>query len=292
MFKFLSTLTMLSCQGDIALIYSDKNNDSDTSLDVTDFDSGVEDSAYSTDLSGVSGYFSYELQQIACPQCFGLSREITVSFYGFYHETISDSHFENILTPGSCSDSDLSYRPSYNLLNHSNSIVLSGQMYSFDLSSNYMEYYTDQVYENQYERDTLYTVDSDVGSFNFTSIHGFDYIEPFQMLYVDPSYSFSAPISRSGQTFSWGPSGSDSEFEVSLEIFSYDGSYLLGTVTCSGYDTGSLFIPGSYISSYPANSLVAIILTRHKRDSSEYDPLNSFIETHMKWQVVGTGYIY
>ena len=296
--KTLIPLIFLSCQGDIGLIYTDKRY-GDTSEDVaTDLDT-QSDQAQDSDSGadspvpfGVSGYFKYELQQIACPPCFGESREITVSFEGFFHEPISDSHFQNVLAPGQCSTSDYTYRPSYNLINHSSSIDLQGILHSFSLYNSGMSYYTDQIYESQYERDTTYSVYTESGSFDFVSTHGFDFIEPYDMFYVDPSYSFATPISRSGQSFSWGPSGSNSMFEISLEVFSYDGSQLLGVVTCAGNDSGYMSIPGSYLSSFPQNSLAAVILTRHKRDSSLYLPLNSYIENHMIWRVVGTGYIY
>lgn len=292
-------LYSLSCtQGDIGLIYFDKDQD-DTSNSVSQVDSSDPqdtnssvDTGISQNPNGVSGYFTMYLQQISCPPCFGLNREITTEFSGFFHETISDSHFAGSLEPGQCTTVDYSYRPSYNLLNHSNKVSLSGNQYSFDVFASQMQFYTGQIYESQVERDTLYSVATDQGNFSFYSIHGFDFIEPYDMLYVDPSYAFAAPISSSGQTFSWGPSGSDSLFEISLEVFSYDGSQFLGLVTCAGNDSGFMNIPGNYISSFPQGSLVAIILTRHKRESSIYPPLNSYIETHMRWQVVGTGYIY
>ena len=291
-------ILLMSCQGDIGLIYTEKRYSDTSSDDQDDFDSDLNDD-YEDDNNedyippdGVSGYFKYELQQIACPPCFGLSREITVSFEGFFHEPITDSHFQGSLQPGQCSTSDYVYRPSYNLINHSSSVQLSGNIYDFDLYNLGMSYYTDQIYETQYERDTMYSVNTEQGSFNFVSSHGFDYIEPYDMFYVDPSYSFATPINRMGQSFSWGPSGSNSLFEISLEVFSYDGSQLLGVVTCSGNDSGYMTIPSTYLQNFPQNSLVAVILTRHKRESSIYEPLNSFIETHMIWRVVGTGYIY
>lgn len=288
----------ISCQGDIALIYSDKNKDTgqestllDDQIDDTDSEDETDDPTDVVDPSGVSGYFYLELQQLSCPQCFFENREINIDMGGFFHETISDSHFNGSLLSGECTTNDFSYRPSYNLITHTQSLSVSGTYYDFNLFGS-QEFSSNQMYENQYERDTVYTVRTDYGSFDFLSIHGFDFIEPYTMLYVDPSYAFAAPISRGGQSFSWGPSGSNSMFEISIEVFSYDGSQFLGLVTCASQDTGFMNIPSSYLSQYPQGSLAAIILTRHKRDSSVYAPLNSYIETHMRWRVVGTGYIY
>ena len=294
----LTLALSISCQGDIALIYSDKNQDtsqdqvlSDEEVTDTDSEDEIVDSSNSTDPNGVSGYFYLELQQLSCPPCFFENREINIDMGGFFHETISDSHFNGSLIAGECTTNDFSYRPSYNLISHTQTLSVSGTYYDFNLYGA-QEFSSNQMYESQYERDTFYTVSTDSGSFDFLSIHGFDFIEPYTMLYVDPSYAFAAPISRSGQNFSWGPSGSDSMFEISVEVFSYDGSQFLGLVTCAGQDTGFMNIPSSYLSQFPSGSLAAIILTRHRRDSSLYTPLNSYIETHMRWRVVGTGYIY
>ena len=287
-------ISLFSCQGDIGLIYYDKRQD-DTSVVDELQDTSYEDTVYPEDTSspsGVSGYFNYQLQQIACPPCFGLNREITVSFSGFFHEGITDSHFDGSLEPNTCTTSDIYYRPSYNILPHSSAVSLSSSNYSFNIPSVNSEYFYDLIYENQYERDSLYEVQTESGSFTFQSIHGFDSIEPYDMFYVDPSYAFATPIYKSGQQFSWYPNGSDSEFEISLQIFNQTGTQLLGVVTCAGYDSGFMTIPSNYLMSYPQNSLVAVILTRHKRDLSLYEPLNSFIETDMTWQVIGTGFIY
>ena len=268
--KTMLPILLMSCQGDIGLIYTEKRyyDTAESDQDNSGYDSGneyeIDDNESTIDPSGVSGYFKYELQQIACPPCFGLNREITVSFEGFFHEPITDSHFQGSLQPGQCSTSDYTYRPSYNLINHSSSVRLSGNIYNFDVYNSGMSYFSDQIYETQYERDTQYSVGTDLGSFDFISTHGFDFIEPYDMFYVDPSYSFATPINRSGQSFSWGPSGSNSLFEISLEVFNYNGSQLLGVVTCSGNDTGYMTIPSSYLQSFPQNSLVAVILTRHK----------------------------
>ena len=125
----------------------------------------------------------------------------------------------------------------------------------------------------------------------FTSFHGFDSIEPFELRYVDPSYAFAAPIYRSGATFWWAPYGSNSTFTVMLAVYSPDGSSLLGYVACSGGDSGMMTIPGQYLSSYPTWALVAVHLVRHKIELVPWVEENTYIETHMEWEVVGTGHI-
>ena len=293
----INILLALSCQGDISLIELERNKAEDTSSEIIS-DTTSEDTqdvdTEEIEYDGVSGFFNYKLQQVACPACLGLNREITVSAESFFHEPISDSHFDNYLQPGNCSTQYHSYRPSYNKMYISDQLFVDGPQHDFYINSaSDLEFLNNQLYESQYDRDAAHKVyTNEVDYFSFQSIHGFDFIEPYEMLYVDPSYAYAAMISRSGQTFYWGPSGSEYEFEISLEVFSYDGSSFLGLVTCSGLDSGSINVPGNMLSSFPQHSLVAIILTRHKRDKSEFDLLCSYIETHMEWQVIGTGYIY
>ena len=76
-----------------------------------------------------------------------------------------------------------------------------------------------------------------------------------------------------------------------LAVYSPDGASLLGYVACSGGDTGMMTIPGQYLSSYPTWALVAVHLIRHKIELVPWVEKNTFIETHMEWEVVGTGHI-
>ena len=111
------------------------------------------------------------------------------------------------------------------------------------------------------------------------------------MLFVDPSYAFAAPIYRSGATFWWQPSGTTSTFLITLAIYTPDGSSLLGYVSCAGADTGQMTVPGTYLSSYPQGGLVAVHLARHKIEKVLFEAQNTFIETHMEHEVVGTGMV-
>ena len=124
--------------------------------------------------------------------------------------------------------------PSTNAINKGQSINVRGMPNQFSAFYNGSEYFT-TVYESMYDRDTLHTVEFTDGSepFQFMSIRGFDQIEPYSMLYVDPSYAFSAPIYRNGMTFSWAPYGSDSNFMITIAIYTQDGSQLLGYVACT-----------------------------------------------------------
>ena len=126
---------------------------------------------------------------------------------------------------------------------------------------------------------------------SFRSIEGYDYIEPYAMLYVDPSYAFAAPIYKTGMTFTWAPYENSRTFMVLMAIYSYDGSQLLGYAACTGPDQGFMTFPGTALQQFPSQSLVLIHLSRHSVDMIPYEPMGSYIEAHMEWEVVGTGYL-
>ena len=111
------------------------------------------------------------------------------------------------------------------------------------------------------------------------------------MLYIDPSYAFTAPIYRTGMTFSWAPYDTSRTYMILLAVYSPDGSQLLGYSACTGPDQGFLAFPASALQSFPYGSLVLIHLSRHKIDFFPYEPMGSHIETHMEWEVIGTGYM-
>ena len=50
-------------------------------------------------------------------------------------------------------------------------------------------------------------------------------------------------------------------------------------------------VPGTYLSSYPQGGLVAVHLARHKIEKVLFEAQNTFIETHMEHEVVGTGMV-
>ncbi len=240
---------------------------------------------------GVTGYTYLHLRQVACPACVGETQEIRINFQAEFHQPITDSHTDWVLGVGECTTSLVGTVPSTIPENVGSSISVNNSAHSFTVPTIGTGYYqTEGIWESQLQRDALYEVSTEAGSYSFISSHGFDYIEPYTMLYVDPSYAFAAPIYRSGASFSWSPTSPNSVFVITVQVFSSDGSHMLGLVSCGGLDNGFMTIPSEYLQ-YPSNSLVAIYLSRHKIEQVETDINNSHIETHMEWEVVGTGYI-
>ena len=288
MIKELLTIAMCACASDVSIM-KQSNPDPDTAHIV---DIPNEPSDTPNELNGNVGYVNYYLRQVACPGCVGETQEITVEFKAKFFENTTASHTEWIPSIGSCTDQLLMTVPSTNPIDLGQSVNISGAPSQFTAHFQGSEYYT-TVYESMYDRDTLHTVEFSSGenSFQFLSIRGFDSLEPYEMLYVDPSYAFAAPVYRNGMTFSWAPYGSDSNFMITLAIYTPDGSQLLGYVACTSPDQGFMTIPGQYLQQFPQWALTAIHMARHRVVYVPYDALGGYIESHMEWEVVGTGHI-
>ena len=56
-------------------------------------------------------------------------------------------------------------------------------------------------------------------------------------------------------------------------------------------DAGYMFIPGSHFQSYPTWSLASVHLTRHRIGRIAAPELSGYFESHLRWEVVGTGHV-
>ena len=283
-----------ACATDVGLIKTIDNRTNDTSETIVD-SQGTEDtdtqepSDSPTTLNGNVGYVNYYLRQVACPACVGEAQEISVEFTAKFFENTTASHTEWIPAIGTCTDQLLISVPSTNKIDLGQSINIVGMPNQFTAYNQSNEYYT-TIYESMYDRDTLHTINfQSEDPLQFMSIRGFDTLEPYTMLYVDPSYAFAAPIYRSGMTFSWTPYGSDSNFMITIAVYTPDGSQLLGYVACTSPDQGFMTVPASVLQSFPSGGLAAIHLARHRVEYVPYQPLGGYVESHMEWEVVGTG---
>lgn len=297
MIKKLILFTYLGCGTDVGLIQTieksaDTSQSAITDTQESDIDSANEPSDSPAQLNGNVGYVNYYLRQVACPACVGEAQEITVEFNAKFFENTTASHTEWIPVNGTCTDQLLISVPSTNKIDKGQSINVVGSPNQFSAYNQNNEYFTN-IYESMYDRDTRHNINFVDGSesLSFESIRGFDTIEPYTMLYVDPSYAFAAPIYRSGMTFSWTPYGSDSNFMITIAVYTPDGSQLLGYIACTSPDQGFMTVPGSLLQTYPPGGLAAIHMARHKVQYVPYQPLGGYVETHMEWEVVGTGII-
>ena len=289
--KFI-ILFFISCSSDVSVIKRIDQNDSTESTIIDQEETSIQQPSDEITIEGTGGYVHYYLRQLACPACVGESQELLVEFTAKFHEPINDSHTSWLPALGECTNQLLITSPSANPVDVGTSITIQGPVHSFVATKNGDQYYS-YLYETQYDRNATHSIalDTEMDQIFFESIEGYDYIEPYAMLYVDPSYAFAAPIYRSGMTFSWAPYDTSRTYMILMAIYSFDGSQLLGYAACTGPDQGFMTFPGSSLQSFPSNSLVLIHLSRHKIDNVPYEPMRSYIETHMEWEVVGTGYL-
>jgi len=289
---------LLACGTDIGFVQTIDKTIYDTSEEtpITDTTNPTEPSPEpssepSVELNGTVGLVVYELEQIACPACMGVSQEITISFDAKFHNRMNERHLTWVPENGTCVQ-NLNYTTiNVSPLNIGQSLTVQGGQTFFSPYFNGSSYYGSHQ-EPQYSRDTLLSVIATDGSaFQLMSLHGFDTIEPWEMRYVDPSYAFAAVISKAGTNFSWAPFGSDSLLNVTIAVYSPDGAQLLGYVSCTTNDSGYFNMPGNYFQSFPTWALTAIHMTRVSHQKVPYPALGGYIDAQVEWAVVGTGHI-
>jgi hypothetical protein len=287
---------LLACSSDIAII-TPAEKMTDTEEVIADQDTQSEQptpepsNEPSTEMSNLTvGLAKMHFKQIACPACVGAPGEFDIRAELLLHYPTSGNYFEYLTPLGTCTtnllDTHVGSQP-----------LMASQVATFNdiqlspISSGKWE--NSYLYEYQYQRQAPYNIITEHGTINnaFVSIEGFDWIEPYTLLWVDPSYAFEAIISKNGTTFTWSPVIANSMFEIIIAVYSPDGSQLLGAVSCLENDTGFMNIPGSYFQSYPTWSLAAVHLIRHRIGDAPSPELNGWLQSHMIWEVIGTGHI-
>ena len=291
-------LFLFSCGGDISIITVDKNTtdtstdtvvNSDTSLSSTD--SGPAD--HDTDVSNfdlIVGYSEIHFKQIACPACVGSYSEFDVQAELLLHQPTTGNYFAYMQEPGTCTTQLIETQVSASPLQASQASTFNGLNLNPVGSGKWL---AQNLYEYQVERNSAHSVNTEHGSVNnaFTTIEGFDDIQPYTLLWVDPSYAFDAVISKASTSFTWTPVLPNDQFEILIAVYSPDGSQFLGAVSCLENDAGYMVVPGSYFQQYPAWSLVAVHMIRHRTGETMSPELGGIIQWHMIWEVVGTGHI-
>ena len=296
--RFLLITTLLACSSDIAIITTEKTQDTEEEIIVTgevSAEPGEEPSSPTSEpesqMTELSvGLATIHFRQISCPACMGVSNEFDITAELLMHYPTSGDYFEYMTPTGTCTTQLLeSYVSSQPVQATQPAMFNSIQLNPTGQG----KWENGFLYEYQIERQTPHTITTENGTIvnAFTTIEGFDDIQPYTLLWVDPSYAFDAVISKNGTTFTWYPSLSGDEFEILIAVYSPDGSQLLGAVSCQEMDTGSMFVPGNYFQSYPTWSLAAVHLIRHRIDSRPAPTFNGYIDSHMIWEVVGTGHI-
>jgi hypothetical protein len=295
----LVSLIAIACTQDVHIMkIADEESDSEEFL-VIDTSTGNEESpstdseglGHEDDISDLTVVFAeYHFRQVACQACLGVSKEFQITAELRIHYPTGGDYTSHLPDIGTCTtniyETAIGVTPlAASQLAYFNDIPLYPSQQGTWLSTN--------LYEHQYQRSSQHTITSEHGTASnvFTSLEGFDSIEPYTLLWVDPSYAYDTTISKSGTTFTWSPVVSDSQFEIIVAVYSSNGSTFLGAVSCMENDTGYMTIPGSYIQAYPTNSIVAVHLIRHRQSLVEASDFGGMVQTHMMWEVVGTGHV-
>ena len=288
-------LLLLSCQGDVGIIKrleEETGQSTETGEPSEDPVMPTTEPSYDPERSGITGYNYLGLRQVSCPACVGESQEITIEYKANFHQPSTNGWTEWIPSQGACTTELIEVVPSTVPLSVGGQIMISNPQHQFQAQQvGLAAYENNSIWEPQIQRDAPYEVTTEFGSYTFFSSHGYDWVEPYTMLWVDPSYAFDAAIYRTGAAFSWAPTSTNHTFTVTVAVYSWDGSQFLGQVTCAGADSGFMQIPAQHLQQYPAGSLTAIHLIRHKVELVETEINNSYVETHTQWEVVGTGHI-
>ena len=306
MIYFIIIIFLMSCrQGDIGLINMSENKQGDTSnsQNVDENSDVVQDTQApepdiaqpnEVDYSKIIGLAEYHFRQVACPACVGETQEFDTSAYLKLHYPTSGNYFDHLNYLNNCTTQIYGTHVSTQPVNYTGNALFTGDTQTIQLNpTGQGEWSASNIMEYQYERQTFHdvTIQNTTLSAAFQTVEGFDWIEPYTLLWVDPSYAFDAAVYRSGTTFTWSPVVANSNFEVIIAVYSWDGSQFLGAVSCLSPDSGSLTIPSQYLQSYPQGSLAAVHLIRHRMHSVEAPELDGTLQTHMMWEVVGTAHI-
>ncbi len=290
---------LFSCSSDVSIMkrVDDQEESDETATetdqnhtgDAADTESNVEEP--DTEISNLTiGFGEIHFRQIACPACVGEAGEFDISAELKLHQPTSGNYLEYLTPVDSCTTNIYNTHVSSQPLTSTqpayfNDILLSPSGLGQWTNVNLLEY--------QYIRNSNYSVVTEHGNIEnaFTTIEGFDSIEPYTMLWVDPSYAFDATISKSNTYFTWAPVVPNSQFEIIVAVYSPDGTQYYGAVSCMANDVGYMNFPGTYFQSYPSWSLAAVHLIRHKTDYREAINFNGWFQSHMIWEVVGTAHL-
>jgi len=286
----------LGCASDISIMKRQNEEVNDTSakttiIEIADEPTTDPSNEPSNEISDLTiGYSEIHFRQIACPQCVGTSNEFDITATLKLHQPTSGDYTDYLQAPGTCTTNLIQTHVSSQPLQSSQQASFNGITLN---PSGPGEWHNGFIYEHQYERNTSYSITSEHGSINnaFTSIEGFDDIQPYTLFWVDPSYAFDATISKSSTTFTWYPIVSNSLFEIIIAVYSSDGSQFLGAASCIDTDVGYMSFPGSYFQMYPSWSLASVHFIRHRIETTPVYELNGYLQSHMMWEVVGTGHI-
>lgn len=249
----------------------------------------------------VGGMIEFSLLQIACPSCFGMASDLDVYANAAFHDPVNASWTAWLPAVGTCAVNPSATVPSAARIDVGEWVYLTSGSRSVGLrkksGADGLLYEATGLGAEDYVRNASYGLSASdggsIGAFDVKNAlltpQGFDSLTPVEMLYVDQTSAFAAQIRRSGQAFTWSPSGGGGTFVILIAAYSGSTGDYLGQALCRDADDGSMTVPGSALSAFPANSLLAIYLYRYEIGAAVLPGNGSTIESIATVGVLGTG---
>ena len=267
-----------------------------------DTGSGDDNGGNGGDPGGVAGLVEFSLLQIACPDCFGLSSDLEVTADAAFHDPVNGSWVSWMPSPGSCTTSAATSTPASTYLDAGDYVYLESGSHTIGLVKTNGDggpgYAASGLTNDDFARTASYAVNISGGpdvpeqTINDAMLtpQGFSDITPEETLYTDSRSAFAARISRSGQTFTWSPSGGTGTFLILIDAYDAHSGSPIGEGLCAGDDNGSMNVPSSVLGSFPSGSLLALYFLRYQVESPEFAS-GATLETVARVGVLGTGVI-
>lgn len=247
----------------------------------------------------VSGIVESSYLVVGCPACFSLTDYLSYEVGAVFHTPTRGSWLDGVPAQGSCLENPTAAPLVSTGLDVGEWVYASSAGQSLSLrrttTAGLLRYSSGPLESTDYLRSAAYDLSvpdgGSGGAFEIDDVlhtpSGFDSLEPIEILNDDPR-AFSARISASRAAFTWAPPGVSSGVVVDIAVYTPNGSAMLGEVVCHTTDSGSFQVPSAYLSSYPANALLAVQLYRLEIASATDPRDGSTVEGFASFGVLGT----
>ena len=245
----------------------------------------------------VGGLVELRLVQIACPDCLGYTYNLDVGADAAFHAPTAAGWLDWLPRSGTCTNDPARTAPSSAWLDAGEWLYLQSGSVSIGLRQTDGIYVADGLDETDFVRTAAYDLSApaagiDLAAFTAPGMmvtpQAISTLTPVEMLYTQPGQAFSAQVSASNATFTWGPSGGADPFLVMVDVYNSRGVYL-HEIVCLGPDTGTLTVPPGSFAGDPAGGLLVIGLYRYAVGSFLRPDNGSTVQTVASLGVIGTG---
>lgn len=265
------------------------------------YGSGGSDSGGDTDSgggAGVGGVVQYQLTQIACPDCFGLTSQLDVTAMAAFHAPVGGSWTSWLPPSGSCAVNPSPTSPAGATISVGSWVYLSSGSVSVGMretsGTGGVQYTSNGLSEADYPRNASFDLSAPDQSLTAIGVlrtpQAITTLTPEALLY-DSTGAFQPVVSWTGHTFTWGPSGGNDPFIILVDGYDPNSGVYLGSVLCVGADNGAMTVPGAYLQQFPSNTLLGVGMYRYAISSAVASNGNT-IESVAQFGVLGTATFY